>query len=674
MTIKKIISLAYSYFLIFIVLTYFSIFYLADVIYIDWKWISVPFMLIYNFFWALLVLAFILLPGITLRFFFFKNETLKKIKTVGICAFIVFLTFPNFLFYEYYQGPPNLTVTSQALDIEFLRTVAPFFTNIRNIVFYFIFPLLISFLYYKLFGSKQTLFESKHNKRKSFFIIYGVIILIGILSNELVYKARRGGIYIFENNPYHILYRLYFVELNPYKNTHLNLGQSVVSKIDEKDLKNAEKKIAEYDVQNKKYPFMRYIDEKKDFIHTKLGEKLNLNLTSPPNIVFIVLESLSTIHINKDTMPYLFSFSRNHSKSIAFNNFFAVSNQTVKGQHAIFCGSYPTFNGKIATDYLKLKVKCLPHILKPLGYYIEANNGVSRNFHNKEYFFENILGFNRMRGIETFDKEKMVRAAWGASDLSSIKDMLGRIKSMKRPYLFQFMSVNYHGPYKLPPDYKKVIGNEEHLKTLEMGDKILYYLDFSLRYFFNEFSKISDYENTIFVITADHGGGKRYKKDLTSFELFKLRNKIPLIIFSPLFENLEKSLEINSFHNQFEIAPLILDLLKIKSKNHFIGLNKFLYDPNSVLKANEENSYINLKFPNIARTLGRQIVFIKDDKLLMTEGINHDYLKVDGKIPQGFSTEISKEEKSYMTKELKKAIDFWLRLYMPHLHFNRISD
>ena len=606
---------------------------------------------------------------------FLKNDCIiKKIKTAGLLFFVILLTFPNFLFYEYYQGPPNLSVTTQALDIEFLKTVIPFFTNLKNIIFYFLFPLVITLSYYRLSEQFANCFNNVKTRRNYFYGSYLFIILISLLANEIVYKARRNELYIFENNPYHILYRLYFVELNPYKSTHLNLGQSVVSKITNKDFENAKLRMSEYEVQNKEFPFMRYMDDKVPFIQTQLGARLDLKENTRPNMVFLVLESLSTIHINEKTMPFLSSFASKHHNSVIFNNFFATSTQTVKGQYTIFCGNYPTFNGKIATDYLKLKVHCMPHILKPQGYYFEANNAVSKNFHNKHYFFEEILAFDKMRGIEAFDQEKLVRAAWGGSDLSSIKDMLDRIRTIKRPYVFQFMSVNYHGPYKLPPDYEEVISDKQKLATLELGDQILYYLDASLAYFFDEAGKIKDFENTIFVITADTGGGQKYKKKLSSFELFELRNKIPLIIYSPLFNKLKKSQEINSFHNQFEIVPLLMDLLKIRSKNHFIGLNPVLYDENSVKEAKAFNSYMQLDFPNIVRTLGRQLVYIDRDKLLMTEGISQDYLKFSDSEMKQFSENISNDEKKQMVQGLRKSLDFWLNSYMPYLHFNKITD
>ena len=85
-------------------------------------------------------------------------------------------------------------------------------------------------------------------------------------------------------------------------------------------------------------------------------------------------------------MPFLSSFGEHYPQSLIFNNFFAASNQTVKSQFALSCGIYPTYNGKVATDYLDLKVNCLPRILKSYGYSSEATNAVGEHFHNHYHF------------------------------------------------------------------------------------------------------------------------------------------------------------------------------------------------------------------------------------------------------------------------------------------------
>lgn len=83
------------------------------------------------------------------------------------------------------------------------------------------------------------------------------------------------------------------------------------------------------------------------------------------------------------------------------------------------------------------------------------------------------------------------------------------------------------------------------------------YTDYSLKKFFDEAKKSEWYQNTIFVVTADHGSAESYlSKYKTSIGSFA----VPIIIFDPNNSELT-GFEENNVIQQNDIMPTILGLL-----------------------------------------------------------------------------------------------------------------
>ena len=95
---------------------------------------------------------------------------------------------------------------------------------------------------------------------------------------------------------------------------------------------------------------------------------------------------------------------------------------------------------------------------------------------------------------------------------------------------------------------------------------MLNYTDWAIGKFINEFRKRKDFQNTIFIITADHAIAHFQGKDPYG------KFKIPLIIYSPKNFTPGKS---KMFVSQIDLFPTIIKLLDIKGKFSTIGENIF---------------------------------------------------------------------------------------------------
>lgn len=78
-----------------------------------------------------------------------------------------------------------------------------------------------------------------------------------------------------------------------------------------------------------------------------------------------------------------------------------------------------------------------------------------------------------------------------------------------------------------------------------------------------------EYENTIFVFTADHGDHLGQHKMFQKMEMYEQSINIPLIIKEPG----KKGKRVDTVVSHLDILPTVLDILEIKSDRSFVGEN-----------------------------------------------------------------------------------------------------
>jgi len=102
--------------------------------------------------------------------------------------------------------------------------------------------------------------------------------------------------------------------------------------------------------------------------------------------------------------------------------------------------------------------------------------------------------------------------------------------------------------------------HKERHHTYEKVYSTIMYTDDAMRYFFEQYTKLPAYGNTIFIITGDH----RLPEIEMSTKIDRFH--VPLIIFSPL---LKRTAHIESISSQSDITPSLLAFLK---KNYHIAV------------------------------------------------------------------------------------------------------
>ncbi len=289
----------------------------------------------------------------------------------------------------------------------------------------------------------------------------------------------------------------------------------------------------------------------------------NKPVGTKPNLIIIMVESLSASYMKYDTpandyTPYLDELTK---KSLFFNKLYAVGTRTVRGMEAAELSIPPTPGRSIIKRIGREKnLYSLGSILKDNGYknyFLYSGHG----------FFDNMNSFFSGNGYETIDQmdsrfhSSDFHTAWGYADEYlfdvSLKQA-NKLAAQKQPFSFFIMTVSNHRPFLYPK-------NALNEKKWPQGEResVVTYTDKTIHDFLENAKKEPWFNNTIFVIVADHNAHSDGKLDLPL-----ARYHIPLYMYAP---KLIKPQIIDTVGSQIDIAPTVLHLLGISYTAPFYG-------------------------------------------------------------------------------------------------------
>lgn len=322
----------------------------------------------------------------------------------------------------------------------------------------------------------------------------------------------------------------------------------------------------------------KYLSPTYPFLHTEensnvLGGWFNLK-PEKPNLVFIVVESLSTCFMGEDALygsftPFLDSLAKN---SLYWNNFLSTSERTFNVLPAIF-GSLPPGDPSFVNESTKMPLHfSLIRYLRDNGYYTSFFYGGDASFNNMKDFMTRQQTDFLLSGFGKRYKSMIIQGniCWGHADEELFDRSFEVIDSLKKnPRLDMYLTLSTHSPFDPPrKDYFLKMADQKILNSTCKKSKAelkLYrnifasvlYTDNALRRFMKEYMKKPEYSNTIFIITGDHALPELYVTYYSEIEKYH----VPLIIYSPL---LKKPGTFHSVSSHFDIVPTLLSLLKDK--------------------------------------------------------------------------------------------------------------
>ena len=275
-----------------------------------------------------------------------------------------------------------------------------------------------------------------------------------------------------------------------------------------------------------------------------------------PNIVVFITESYgreymgafnqnTTIPNYKSYTPFLDSLA---SKSLVFDNAFANGRKSIHGMSSVLAG-IPSFKDAFTSSpYAKQDIESVVSTLNSEGYdtsfFHGAPNG-SMGFLG----FSNILGFDHYYGKTEFDNDALFDGFWGIWDDPFFQFMKEELDDKQTPFFSTIFTVTSHEPYIIPDEY---VG--QFPKGNLPMHQCVGYTDFAFKQFFESAKMEPWFDNTIFIITADHTNQVDYKEYLKPIN----RYAIPIMIYS----SDEKYIGLNSnLAQQIDIYPTVLNMI-----------------------------------------------------------------------------------------------------------------
>jgi phosphoglycerol transferase MdoB-like AlkP superfamily enzyme len=283
------------------------------------------------------------------------------------------------------------------------------------------------------------------------------------------------------------------------------------------------------------------------------------------NVVVIIMESFSKEYIGyfnngNGYTPFLDSLITN---SIICSDAFANGKKSIEGIPAVLCGIPALMNNPyISSVYNGNQLNSLPLLLKKYGYasaFFHGGNNGTMGFES----FSHMAGYEKYVGRNEYGN-KDYDGTWGIYDEPFFNYFCAYMSEMKEPFTTAFFSLSSHHPYSLPAHLK-----ERFEPGKQPIHKAIRYADYSLSQFFKCAKQQTWYNNTLFVITADHTGPSMESKYQSHTGIYE----VPIIYFAPgdtAFHGV-----VTKTTQQLDIVPSTLDYLNFDEPFKFFGNSVF---------------------------------------------------------------------------------------------------
>jgi phosphoglycerol transferase MdoB-like AlkP superfamily enzyme len=279
------------------------------------------------------------------------------------------------------------------------------------------------------------------------------------------------------------------------------------------------------------------------------------------NVVLIASESFgasfSKLYGSKrDLTP---NFDAYAQRGLWFSNTYASGTRTVRGLEALTASFPPIPTVSILRRPGNDGIATWGRVMRDLGYQTSFLYGGYG-------YFDNMNAFYAGNGFTVLDRADIDHVRfeniWGVSD----EDLFDRAirhfseqHARREPFFSIVMTTSNHKPYTFRPGLEQ-IGIPARGGGRAAGVR---YADYALGYFLREAEKQPWFDDTVFVVVADHGARVYGKAEIP------LRTyEIPLMIYAPKHI---KPQRVDALMSQIDVAPTVLGLLGLPYEAPFFG-------------------------------------------------------------------------------------------------------
>ena len=381
-------------------------------------------------------------------------------------------------------------------------------------------------------------------------------------------------------------------------------------------------------------------------IHTdEIEENNRLGQT---NVVILILESFSkeyigfyNQHINgfEGFTPFLDSLLLH---SVTYSYSFASGRKSIDAMPSVLSSIPMLIEPYIVTPYSTNAISSLAACLREEGYITAffhgaPNGSMGFQAYARSAGFEKYFGMDEYDGIGDFD------GTWAIWDEEFLQYYARTMNQMQQPFMTAVFTASSHHPFRIPDQY-----NDTFPKGSLPIHQCIGYTDYALRKFF-EYAKQQDwYENTLFVLTADHTNQVSLPEYATAKGLFE----VPIAFYSPQWD--QGKLQTQGAVSQTDIMPSVLA---------YLGYNKPFF-------AFGEDILTKQKIHPLAICYNHPVYQLLSDSLLMQfdgKEIRAVYnYHTDPTLQQNIANKID-------TKELETYLRAYIQQYIYRLTTNQLT-
>lgn len=362
-------------------------------------------------------------------------------------------------------------------------------------------------------------------------------------------------------------------------------------------------------------------EEELENVFTPVHNPLTNNGFRQKNVVVLIVESFGR--------EYIGAFNRDLENG-EYKGFTPFVDSLIE-HSATFRYSYS--NGRKSIDGMPSVLSSIPMFVEPFvltpasmnrlsglagelgkkgystGFFHGAQNG-SMGFQAfaRSTGFGGYYGRDEYNADSRFGGDADFDGTWAIWDEPFLQFYCTTMSEMQQPFMTAVFTASSHHPYNVPDEYKSVFPE---------GDlsihKCIGYTDNALRKFFDSARKQPWYNNTIFVITADHTNETNhaeYQTDLGGFS-------VPIIIYEPGNDSIANCYDKVAQH--IDIMPTILGMLGYDNSYLAFGCDLFATSAEQCYAVNYLNGiYQYVKYGYVLQFDGTntKAIYALDDKLM----------------------------------------------------------
>ncbi|MBO4565129.1 MAG: LTA synthase family protein [Bacteroidaceae bacterium] len=320
--------------------------------------------------------------------------------------------------------------------------------------------------------------------------------------------------------------------------------------------------------------------EELDTIYNPVHTPPDTLIQRQKNVVLLILESFGREYIGAYNTqldeghyggytPFVDSLVQH---SLTYDYTFGNGRKSVDGMPSIL-SSIPRFIEPFFLTPASLnEVSGLAGELGKVGYYSAFFHGAENGSMGFEAFahatgYKDYFGRTEYNQDKRFGGDDDYDGMWAIWDEEFLQFYALKMSEMKEPFFTTVFTASSHHPYVVPERYHDIYKDEPSDDNIM--HKCIRYTDHALQLFFETASRQPWYENTLFILTADHTNLSSRQEYQTEMGLVS----VPLIFFDPSGQLKPERREGIAQH--IDIMPTILNYLGYNRPFVAFGIDLF---------------------------------------------------------------------------------------------------